>query len=388
MIAATVNNVPITQARITLRAAGAWDAQLSVSTLDVSAVSGPATIVLEGTELKGYASVAGADAGGDVTLRVIGGAGGLDVIAPAVQYGQPTTVRTVITDALRAGGEELSTESSQSVAEQVPQWTRVEGTVADALWMVCERRGLTWAVGLDGLVWVGVHEWAEETFEGVPVVDGEEPSNRVVMLAPDALVARPGVTYAGQRVTTVTYWLTGNELRCELRMGEQRGQMEELLGRVVASEVAHLDYHGRYLAKAVGQNGDGSLELRPYDPKWPPMSRVKIRRGVPGLSELTIAPTVDVAFTHEDGFPDCPVVVSFGEDPIRSAVWKVLETLKLGGDDAREVAMADLTKAALDAIVNAFNAHTHSGGTISGATGPPAAPVAISDIKSIVVLAK
>lgn len=378
MSAATINEIPISEGRFTFVAAGTWDANIKVTTIDASKVTGSVKILIEGTELRGTSTVSGSDPGGEVTLRVSGGAGGLQTLAPGIQYGNPVTVRTALQDALRVGGESLSSEST-GIDDSLPQWTRVEGLVADALWRICERRGLAWRVLADGKVLVGKGAWAEQTFDSTLVVE-ESAANRTVTLAPDDLIAFPGFSYKGQRVTTVDYWIDGHELRCVLSMGTARGQAEELLGRIVASETAHLDYHGSYLAKAVGQNGDGSLELRPYDPKWPPMSRVRIKRGLPGFTDVQIKPGIDVVFTHENGHPDLPVVTGFsGDGGMLKTVWDCMD-IRAGGDAATEVAMANLTKAVLDQIATVFSLHTHP---VSGAnTGTPTGAINVGEIKS------
>lgn len=46
----------------------------------------------------------------------------------------------------------------------------------------------------------------------------------------------------------------------------------------------HVDYLAAYPCKVVTQNADGTLELQPDDVRLPPMSRVPIKYGIPGVT--------------------------------------------------------------------------------------------------------
>ena len=60
-------------------------------------------------------------------------------------------------------------------------------------------------------------------------------------------------------------------------------RLKAAVAKVLAPFLARIDYQALYEATVVAQNEDGSLELRPDTPKLPPLSRVGIRYGVPGI---------------------------------------------------------------------------------------------------------
>ncbi len=59
--------------------------------------------------------------------------------------------------------------------------------------------------------------------------------------------------------------------------------------RLLQPLVSRLDYSCLYGATVAGQNGDGSVELVPSTSKLPPLSKIPIRYGIPGLSVLVNA---------------------------------------------------------------------------------------------------
>jgi hypothetical protein len=48
--------------------------------------------------------------------------------------------------------------------------------------------------------------------------------------------------------------------------------------------ITQVDYLAAYKCKVVFQNGDGTLELQPDDPRIPPLSNVPIFYGIPGVT--------------------------------------------------------------------------------------------------------
>lgn len=376
---ATINDVPVTNGRVEFRLQGAWTGEFGLSTTSPADVAGAVEIKFGDSTLNGFASVVGADQGELVTLRVVGGAGGLSVAAPPQSYGNPVTRRAAVLDVLELGGERLSsTITAGTLDATFPQWIRLESTVGSALWHLVEAMGMSWRVLPDGTFWIGKESWDALDAEGL-VVESEEPAFKRIIFATENLTVLPGLTWNDQHIATVIYRLDDRSLRAEATFGESRGGMEELLGTFVQRETEHLEYHGVYLAKAVGQNGDGTIELQPYDARWKGMSKVRVRRGIPGLSDFQITPGIDVTVAFENGQPSAPIVVGFSGD----SALKIIITcpdIRLGSDAARPLAMADLTKTALDQIALHSSSHTHSGGTIGGSTGPPSAPVQAPEV--------
>jgi hypothetical protein len=116
------------------------------------------------------------------------------------------------------------------------------------------------------------------------------------------------------------------------------------------------------------QNGDGSLELQPDDERLPPVSRVPLRLGLPGVA-VKVAAGSRVLLGFEGGDARSPVALLW-----EPAGGSSLTELAIGSSPTSFVALATSTKAALDAIVSAFNTHTHTGVT----TGPGSSAVPAS----------
>lgn len=385
----TVNGIAITSGRFTFRLQGAWTAVLSVATDDPTTISGPVVLQLGATTLRGYALNEGADSGDAVSLRVVGGSGGLSNAAPPHAYGLPTTYRAAITDLLAVGKEVLSPSIPPGTLDRtLPQWVRIAGSVADSLWRLVEHMKLTWRIDTTGAVWIGTDFW--EPLDGLDLtIDDEDPANKTIIFAVDELIIMPGKSFDGQHIAEVVYEFDDRQLRASARYGTARGGMEEQLGRIVASETAHLDYLGTYLAKAVGQSGQ-TLELKPYDPRWAPLSQVKVLRGIPGVTDCQMIPGLDVAFAFENGDPSQPRVVNFdASSTLRSLVIEALQEVLLkstrvvlgaSAEGAQAAALAPLVDAALSTVATWSGLHVHSGGTLGGSTGPPAAPVQFNTV--------
>lgn len=105
-------------------------------------------------------------------------------------------------------------------------------------------------------------------------------------------------------------------------------RLKSALQRILAPLFARLEYSCLYGAKVVGQNGDGSLELVANDPRLPPLSRIPIRYGIPGISaKVTAGALALVGFENADpakpyalltSSPDGVISISFlgGTQPV------------------------------------------------------------------------
>lgn len=84
---------------------------------------------------------------------------------------------------------------------------------------------------------------------------------------------------------------------------------------LVQQIVAPLDLYARYPAQVVGQNADGSLELKPLHKRLGGLSRVPIRYGVPGVrAKVRQGSLVLVGF--EAGDERYPFATDFASDAI------------------------------------------------------------------------
>lgn len=379
MSTADVNGSALIDGRVTLRLQGAWEAFAVVETTDPADVTGAVSIAIGDTTLKGTATpLMGADAGNRVTLRIVGGAGGLGAAVTAKDYSQPTR-RAVAQAILGDGGEALSATSDSAVLDvQLPRWTTLAGTVGDALWSLVEAAGAHWRVLGDGSIWIGTETWPAVTDDEV-VVEDEQPSESRIDVALEEMTILPGSSFNEQNISTATYTIDGSSMRAALYYGHERGATEELLGTFVQRETAHRDFEAKYLAKAVSQNSDGTLELQPYDSRVPPMSKVAVKLGIPGVVTYKIQPPLDVVVEFENGSPAGAVVTNFLPGTAQELALAASVALKLGSANASDPVVTE------SRLVQAFATHVHTSAAPGSPTTVPTAP--LSNIGSPKVLA-
>jgi hypothetical protein len=140
---------------------------------------------------------------------------------------------------------------------------------------------------------------------------------------------------------------------------------DRLLGAVrdlVRQLTGHTDYHAAYLCEVVGQNADGTLELKPGSPKLPGFSKVPIL-GPPGV-RFEVAKGARVLLGFWDGLPQHPFAALFAGDSLKSitieaSVKAIVKAPKVYvGDDAsaRPVAyMGALVKVTIPPPIGPFD---------------------------------
>lgn len=147
----------------------------------------------------------------------------------------------------------------------------------------------------------------------------------------------------------------------------------EALRRFVLGATRPLDYLGHYSGIVSEQHDDGTVDVTPDDARLPSFQRLRVRWGAAGVvSKLKANAPCTVGW--ENGDPRRPYVSGFAAEAF-DEVW-------LGGATASSnfIALSNLVKDRLDAIVSSFNSHTHSGvQTGTGASGAPAAPISGSN---------
>lgn len=371
MSLATIAGVDVLEGRLTFRLAGAWDGELDVDGESADVVTGPVQIVVGQTTLTATSAIASIDQGKRVRVRVVGGAGGLGTALPAQGYNNATR-RTVLDAILSAGGERTSSSADAAILDaQLPAWVRLAGSVADAVWTLVEHAKATWRVLPDGSVWVGTDTWAAVD-ESAIVVEEEDLTNNLIVTALEDLLVLPGSTFGGQRISESTYTLDETKLRAHLRYGGTRGELEEFYGRLIQAETAHRDYEAHYVAKMLGQNADGTLELLPYLARVPGLSKVRVK-SLPGLAAFKILPGSDCIVLFEDGDPSKPVVTDFAMGQVQQLVLDALEIL-LGGTGATDKVVT------ANRLVAIFNSHTHP--TPAGASSSPTTPMVPDQVGS------
>lgn len=311
MSTATINGLAILSGTVTLRLVGAWDAELVVSGTDTATLQGPVELSIGGVVFVGYAQRAGADSGNRVTVRVVGGAGGLDAVVEPQGYVQATRGE-VLSGLLLAGRERLSPLSDAAVTGAfLASWSRRAGTVKEALRAVVDHAGVHWRILPDGSVWVGSEVWAP--LEVDHTLTSEAPSNDRLTVAVESAALQPGVTFLGHQVAGVTYKLSGRGLRAEVSFAGERDDLGAQLSAMVRRETAGRDLERTFGARVLSQNADGTLELRPSDASMPGLSRVPVRLGIPGVTGYQVTPQVECSYEYENGDPTKPFVSSFGQ---------------------------------------------------------------------------
>ena len=215
---AALNGSPITEATITLPRVGVWRADVT-TTAAVVPPPGPAVLNLGGQSMVGAFQRVGLGLDGNLTARVVGGAGGLAVtVQPKSYRGVP--LRIPLTDVLLTGKERLSPTADPAVTGwTLTAWSTPRTSASGALTALLQAvSGATWRVLLDGTIWVGFEAWAPAIVPDAVVTDSEPDQGRLTIASINPAVL-PGQTYAGQRVGRVEHRLADKMLRTTLFFG-------------------------------------------------------------------------------------------------------------------------------------------------------------------------
>lgn len=355
----TLSGTPVVSGELGLPLIGAWHLEAVMATADAPVVGESVTLSLGGVPFVGAVVYAASDSGNRVTVRVVGGRGGLGDTVPAKGYYQ-TTRKVVLADALGTGGESLSL-TSDGLDVYLGHWTRLESTVADVVRHVAEHAGLNWRVLADGSVWLGSETWLP--LEVTHTLDSEEPTREAFTVALEAASVLPGVTFRGHQVSGVVYTFDSRKIRARVSYGAARGEIQSILGELVRRETRKADYHGIYLATANAQNADLTLELTPADTKVPSMSNVPIKPGVPGCTVPKLTPGASVVLGHENGDPSKPRVIGFDTSTALEIALNATARVQVGesasevllGTGSQFVALANLVDAEFGKVLGALN---------------------------------
>lgn len=365
-MAATVNGIAIQEMTLRLTLSGAWEATLTADTTDATKIHGAATISLDGVNFIGTAA-AEADAGGKTTARVVAGADGLGTELTPQSY-TATTVRVVLADILRECGETLSSGAdSATLGRTIEGWVRLRQTGKDAIKKLVEFiGGISWRAMPDGSIWLGPETWPEVTPDYVLVE--ETPTDSAVSVASESLGVLPGQTFRGSRINEAEYRLTGGSLRLMAKTGETRSELAKVLGGLIKGET-QTDYFALYPARVVGQNADGTIEVKCDSPKMPGMSKLPIRHGLCGVTAIEVQTGARVLVGFEGAEPSKPYAALWSGDDKMTRT-RITGVLEVGGDGA--VALADpITSWAGDVTtaILAIAALLNAPGPVSGAPG-------------------
>jgi hypothetical protein len=239
---------------------------------------------------------------------------------------------------------------------------------------------VSWRVLADGSVWVGRETWPTSLLEEYAHIDQAPGAGSMEIVAAEPAIY-PGEVFEERRVSVVTHRIDNGRVRTRI-LWEKAAQEDRLKGgllAVVRSAFPRIDFLASYPARVVAQNADGSLELIPDDARFPAVSRVPIRYGLPGV-KATVAPGARVLLGFAGGDPAKP----------QAELWESATLLKLevlgaevivGTGATQPAALATALRTELDALWTAITAHTH---VVTGTlpTGPVAAVAGVATYAS------
>ena len=143
----------------------------------------------------------------------------------------------------------------------------------------------------------------------------------------------------------------------------------------------NIDYLALYPARVAAQNGDGTLELVPDDPRLPGLSSVPVRYGTPDTTAV-VASGARVLLGFAGGDPSKPIATVWESASITSI------TIGASGP-TQPAALGQDVRTELDAIWNILSTHVHAGVTTgSGASGVAAVTPVKQTVKSATVKVK
>jgi hypothetical protein len=208
MALANVNGADVLVGRIYLPRVGVWHADLALDTEDTSNLTGAVTLDIGGGQLTlvGTAYRVGA-AFHTVTIRMLGGAGGLSTVIPPKYY-QGVPLSLPLQDILTAAGETLSpTTDPVALQTLLMQWTRLQGKASDCLDALIESASnsdeIGWRVLPDGTVFVGPETWPPVTIDYDLLSDDENLACAELGVETPTLI--PGTLLAGRQVSFVEH---------------------------------------------------------------------------------------------------------------------------------------------------------------------------------------
>ncbi len=363
-----LNGQPVIQLNLHLVTKGAWSAELQVASDAAPTVGDAATLTVLDLTLAGRVSRTGTFAD-RVSLRLTGGAVEWTGAVTAKHY-KDVTVDLLLKD--------LGLTLDQSNQTKIEFWTRQVGTVGQAVEEIAQRLGFNWRINPDGTLLMRAE--SPTPVDGASAVQQDRDTARgiVTLALNEEAPFLPGTKLGDDVLGDVLYEVDSSApLRCRYyteARGVLRGAMERLVRWVMRDSI----YLGQYTAKVERQASDGSLDLTPDDVRLRAtgLQSVPIRHGLPGCEvDVPVGELVLLAF--DAGDPRKPYAALWHEGQITA--------VRIGGK--RAVAMADLTKARIDALQQAVDTHIHPTGV--GPSGPNSAPIGpLDDVSSTVVFTR
>lgn len=367
----TCAGAAVLEAKLSLPRVGAWRAELVLDGATAASVPGQRVeLAVAGGRKWSGTIVEGGPFLDASKVRLVGGAGGLSLPATPRFFRQPFA-RDVLAALLRTAGETVAaTADAALLATRLVRWAVVEQPIGLALASLAERLGASWRVLADGGVWLGVEAWPAQSLVGLDLLR-ERPEDGILEFGAEAPALLPGVDLEGHgHVGLVEHMVTPDRVRTTVWLepaDAARDRVKEELVRLVRAAFPRLAYLARYPARVVARAADGStVDVQPDDPLMPPLSRVELRHGLPGVTAV-VARGARVLVAFDAGDPGRPYVDGTWESgaSVEKLVLKGSEVHVGDEVGSQPSVMGDTLSARLDAIETAYNAHKHTetGGT-------------------------
>lgn len=307
-VAASLNGLRATHARVQMPAKGLWYAEVSLDGEHTLAERAGVTLTIADLTLVG-AVLSGGPAKGRSSFRLVAGAAGWNREIPKKSYNSDAGVKlsTILTDAAAEAGERIGAIST--TPRVGPGFVRPAGRAATVL----EQTADGWYVDNAGVTQLGAR--AASTLPAN--VTRVEPLNRMtasVKLASDSIAAIvPGVVVDGMAALDVEHNLTPDGLRSTVygARGEGHSRDFEAIRAVVDMIDPNRRFRGVTEYRVVTRDGK-RLNLQPVLSTlgMPTLARVKVRPGVAGMEAIVpVGSVVLVGFVNSD--PARPYVCGF-----------------------------------------------------------------------------
>lgn len=333
MAYATVNNIAVSDGRLTLPERGRGVAVLRLnSSLDVQPCNVGEQVALEFETGVSYAMTAlrVQPKGGFWSVLLVQGSGGLEQVLRPKWY-NGIAIATVIADALREAGEKVGTIK---IAGIYSAYLRRGSSLSQVLNNILRDRDESYWYNRDGSIDVGVPEFAAR--EQTPSAFESRPATRSFLL-PSMPDLEPRVTleidYAGtiyrERLARVVHSF-GQQLRTEAVWASPHDHLAAL---EQMTRDTRLDYALLYPCRILKDYGDNHFDLKPDDTSLPALTRVPWRAFAPSV-KLEVQPNARALLGFEAGDSSKPILLEFAAGAIKNLTIPASSNLKLGGTGA------------------------------------------------------
>lgn len=311
-----INNVGVSAYGFSSPLMGAWNADLTAATNDVTQVQGRQTLSVNDGALKlvGTATANGVFAD-TVRLRFVAGNGGLGKPSTPRSY-QQTSVHIVLNDLLSAAGETLSGTADASVLGTVlANWTVSNQPVGGSIKRLMAKVGASWRMLADGTFWCGQESWPDSGLQYDVTL--QDNAHQQVKITTEAPLLMAGMSLGGQHCSYVETHVSPSSVESTVWIGDA-DRVSSPVVAMVKGAIPQIDFLALYDATVKSQSGDmASVDLIPDDARLSQQgfSNVPLRHGVPGL-KVQVVPGARIRIGWANGDESKPF----------AALWEGTET--------------------------------------------------------------